>query len=115
MVGRTREPCSLRFGMFGAPQIHVSLARAEGDSAQREVVTQGADSVTLLPTSPNGAVVGVDYFYVKPHCGTDGPVDIDGNFWDAHGSSAFDGHLARSRVSPPIRQSSSRTMAGHSP
>jgi hypothetical protein len=42
--------------------------------------------VTFLSASPTGAVLGVAYDYTMPMCGTLGPIDIDGSFWDATGT-----------------------------
>ncbi len=60
-------------------------APAAGDLAERHVVARGADSVTFLPASPKGALLGIDYDYTMPHCGTGGPIDVDGSFWDIEG------------------------------
>jgi hypothetical protein len=63
--------------------------------APEPVVTNGTDSVTFLPNSPTGAVIGVVYAYDMPHCGINSPIDVDGSFWDAVGVPAtsvdFDG------------------------
>ncbi len=32
-------------------------------------------------------MVGTDYAYTMPMCGTKGPIDIDGAFWDVPGSA----------------------------
>ncbi len=47
------------------------------------VVAHGPDTITMMPISPRGAVVGVPYGYEMPHCGIGSPIDIDGSFWDA--------------------------------
>ena len=47
------------------------------------VVARGPNSITLMPISPRGAVVGVPYGYDMPHCGIASPIDVDGSFWDA--------------------------------
>ena len=64
-------------------------------AGRQPVVARGADSITLLPISPTGAVVGADYAYDMPHCGINSPIDVDGSFWDAVGvaptSVDFDG------------------------
>jgi hypothetical protein len=63
--------------------------------ANQPVVARGPNTVTLLPVSPGGAEVSVAYRYDMPHCGVNGPIDIDGSFWDAVGiapdSVDFDG------------------------
>jgi len=51
--------------------------------ANQPVVAAHANSVTLLPISPSGAVVADAYGYDMPHCGIDSPIDVDGTFWDA--------------------------------
>jgi hypothetical protein len=53
--------------------------------ANRPVVARGESSITLLPISPSGAVIGVAYGYDMPHCGISSPIDVDGSFWDAVG------------------------------
>jgi hypothetical protein len=53
--------------------------------AAQAVVARGPNSITLLPISPTGAVVGTDYAYDMPHCGINSPIDVDGSFWDAVG------------------------------
>ena len=65
-----------------APGPHPSAPSAD-DLANRQVVARGANSITLLPASPKGAVLGVEYDYTMPHCSMLGPVDVDGSFWDA--------------------------------
>src|SRR2546426_9295769 len=70
--------------------------------AAQPVVARGPDSITLLPISPTGAVVGVDYAYDMPHCGINSPIDVDGSFWDAVGvpptSVEFDGQPGKFRL-----------------
>ena len=61
-------------------------APAADDMTGRQVVGRGADSVTFLPASPTGAVLGTEYDYKIPMCGMMGPIDVDGSFWDASGS-----------------------------
>jgi hypothetical protein len=51
--------------------------------AKQPVVSRTANSITLLPISPPGAVVGQPYGYDMPHCGIHSPIDVDGSFWDA--------------------------------
>jgi len=69
------------------------------------VVGRSRDSITLLPVSPRGATVGVDYAYDMPHCGIHSPIDVDGSFWDAvgidPGSADFDGTLGTFRLVTP--------------
>lgn len=50
--------------------------------ANQPIVARGSNSITLLPISPTGAVVGTEYGYAMPHCGLHSPIDIDGSFWD---------------------------------
>lgn len=75
---------------------------AAGDQAGRPVVARGANSITMLPISAGGAVVGVDYAYDMPHCGINGPIDVDGSFWDAMNidpeSVDFDGKTGTFRL-----------------
>ena len=63
--------------------------------AAQPIVTHGPDSITLLPISPIGAVVGVTYGFDMGHCGISSEIDVDGSFWDAVGvpqdSVDFDG------------------------
>ena len=70
--------------------------------AAQPVIARGPNSVTLLPISPTGAVVGTDYAYDMPHCGINSPIDVDGSFWDAVGvpptSVDFDGHPGTFRL-----------------
>jgi len=70
--------------------------------AAQPVIARGADSVTLLPISPTGAVVATDYAYDMPHCGINSPIDVDGSFWDAVGvpldSVDFDGRPGTFRM-----------------
>lgn len=57
----------------------------EADAAAIEaqpVVARRNGFVTLLPISPTGAVIGVEYGYEMPHCGIHSPIDVDGSFWD---------------------------------
>lgn len=51
--------------------------------AAQQVVARGSNTLTLLPISPTGAQLGVDYGYDMPHCGVGSPIDVDGSFWDA--------------------------------
>lgn len=44
-----------------------------------------AGRMTLLPASPTGAALNVDYAYRMPNCGIRGLIDVDGSFWDAVG------------------------------
>ena len=78
---------------------------AQGVVAAQPVVTRGPDSITLLPISPTGAVVGTDYAYDMPHCGINSPIDVDGSYWDAVGvlpdSVDFDGRPGTFRVVSP--------------
>jgi hypothetical protein len=73
--------------------------------AAQSVVARGPNSVTLLPISPTGAVVGTDYGYDMPHCGINSPIDVDGSFWDAVGvppdSVDFDGQPGTFRLVSP--------------
>lgn len=77
-------------------------APAAGDYTGRPVVARTAQSVTVLPASPRGAAVGTDYAYTIPMCGTAGPIDIDGSFWDATGDGAgLDSQLGTFRLLAP--------------
>ena len=59
--------------------------------------------MTFLPASPKGAVLGVDYDYTMPMCGTLGPIDVDGSFWDADGSDGgLDGRTGVFRLVTPF-------------
>jgi hypothetical protein len=82
------------------------LAAAPGEIAAQPVVARGPDSITLLPISPTGAVVGIDYAYDMPHCGINSPIDVDGSFWDAVGvppdSIDFDGRAGTFRLVSPM-------------
>jgi hypothetical protein len=73
--------------------------------AAQPVVARGSDSITLLPISPTGAVVGVAYAYDMPHCGIGSPIDVDGSFWDGVGvapdSVDFDGRTGTFRLASP--------------
>ena len=51
--------------------------------AAQPVVARSSSSITLLPISPKGAAIGVNYAYDMPHCGLGSPIDVDGSFWDA--------------------------------
>ena len=59
----------------------------------------------LLPISPTGAEIGVDYGYVTPHCGIRSPIDVDGSFWDPVGEPAdsveFAGRVGTVRLDSP--------------
>jgi len=70
--------------------------------AAQPVAARGPNSITLLPISPRGAVVGVEYTYDMPHCGINSPIDVDGSFWDAVGvpptSVEFDGQPGTFRL-----------------
>ena len=83
----------------------VPEAAAE-DVAAQPVVARGPISITLLPISPTGAAVGIDYAYDMPHCGFTGPIDVDGSFWDAVGIApnavAFDGLEGTFRLASPM-------------
>ena len=48
----------------------------------QQVIARGINTITLLPISPRGAVVGVAYGYDMPHCGIASPIDVDGSYWD---------------------------------
>ncbi len=77
-------------------------APAAGDGTGRQVVARTAQSVTVLPASPRGAAVGTDYAYAMPMCGTAGPIDVDGSFWDAIGDgSGLDSQLGTFRLTDP--------------
>ena len=71
--------------------------------ANQPVVARGPDSITLMPISPTGALIGVPYGYDMPHCGILSPIDVDGTFWDAVGvlgdPVAFDGQQGTFRLS----------------
>lgn len=71
--------------------------------ANQPVVGRGPSSITLMPISPRGAVIGVEYGYDMPHCGILSPIDVDGSFWDAVGEPAdpvaFDGQQGAFRLS----------------
>ena len=73
--------------------------------AAQPVVTTGPATITLLPISPSGALVGISYAYDMPHCGINGAIDVDGSFWDAVGiapnSVDFDGQAGRIRLTSP--------------
>lgn len=73
--------------------------------AARTVVSRGPDSITLLPISPSGASIGINYRYEMPHCGIRDLIDIDGSFWDAldidPSSVAFDGRSGHFRLTSP--------------
>ena len=60
----------------------VATAGPEAE-ADRPVVARADGTITLMPISPRGAVVGVGYGYVMPHCGILSPIDVDGSFWDS--------------------------------
>ena len=70
------------------------------------VVARGPNTITLMPISPRGAVVGVAYGYDMPHCGIKSPIDVDGTFWDAIGiapdSVDFDGVSGTFRLISPM-------------
>ena len=76
-----------------------SPAPAAGDMAQRDVVAQGDGWVTFRPASPRGAILGVDYRYTMPRCGSIGPIDVDGSFWD--GGGGLDGQPGLFRLLTP--------------
>jgi len=59
--------------------------------AHQPTVAKTADTITLLPISPRGAVIGRDYRYVMPHCGEVDQIDVDGSFWDPTGTPATGG------------------------
>ena len=77
--------------------------------AAQPVLARGPNSITLLPISPTGAVVGTAYAYDMPHCGINSPIDVDGSFWDAVGvpptSVDFDGHPGTFRLISPTEAS----------
>jgi hypothetical protein len=50
--------------------------------AAQPVVARGVNTLALLPISPTGAQIGVEYGYEMPHCGVRSPIDVDGSFWD---------------------------------
>jgi hypothetical protein len=81
--------------------------------ALEPVVTNGTDSVTFLPSSPAGAVIGVVYAYDMPHCGINSPIDVDGSFWDAVGvpetSATFDGQPGTFKLDAANRASFTTT------
>ncbi len=90
--------CSL---LTTAPGPHPT-APAAGDLAHRQVIQTGNGSVTFLPASPHEAVVGAEYAYSMPMCGTLGPIDVDGSFWDATGDGGgLDGQLGVFRLVTP--------------
>ena len=60
---------------------HVPSPAAEAIENQ-EILARGPNTITLMPISPRGAIVGVAYSYDMPHCGIASPIDIDGSFWD---------------------------------
>ena len=76
-------------------------APAAGDFANRQVVAQGVGSITLRPASPHGAAVGTAYAYSMPMCGTAGPIDIDGSFWDAGPGPGLDSRAGTFRLLAP--------------
>jgi hypothetical protein len=77
-------------------------APAAGDDTGRQVVARSALSVTVLPASPRGAAVGTDYAYAMQMCGTAGPIDVDGSFWDATGDgSGLDSQSGTFRLLAP--------------
>lgn len=77
-------------------------APAADDMVQRQSVRSGVGFVTFLPTSPSGAVLGVEYDYTMPHCGALGPIDVDGSFWDAEaGGGSVDGLPGAFRLVTP--------------
>ena len=73
--------------------------------AAQPVRARGPNSITLLPISPTGASVGVDYGYAMPHCGIRSPIDVDGSFWDSVDAPAtsvdFDGRPGSFRLTSP--------------
>lgn len=73
--------------------------------AAQPIIARTASSITLLPISPTGALVGVAYTYDMPHCGINSPIDVDGSFWDAVGvdptSVDFDGQPGFFRLTSP--------------
>ena len=75
---------------------------APGAIASQPIVARGSDTITLLPISPTGAAIGVDYYYETPHCGILSPIDVDGSFWDAVGTGSssvtFDGLPGKFRL-----------------
>jgi hypothetical protein len=53
----------------------------------------------MLPASPLGAQVGTEYTFTMPMCGTLGPIDVDGSFWDARmGGDGLDGQAGLFRL-----------------
>jgi hypothetical protein len=73
--------------------------------AAQPVLARTNTSITLLPISPIGAMVGVGYGYEMPHCGINSPIDVDGSFWDAvdvaPNSLDFDGQRGTFRLTSP--------------
>ncbi len=77
-------------------------APAAGDLAPRRAVDGGNGWVTFMPASPRGAVLGIDYAYTMPMCGTLGPIDVDGSFWDSTpGDGTLDGQPGVFRLITP--------------
>lgn len=93
----------------------VAMPAPEAAAAQ-PVVARGPDSITLLPISPRGAVVGVSYAYDMPHCGIGSPIDVDGSFWDATEiaptSVEFDGQPGFFRLASPTEATFTSTTGG---
>ena len=75
---------------------------APAAAASQPALARAADSITLPPISPTGALIGVAYGYDMPHCGINGPIDVDGTYWDAvgiaPGSVDFDGQAGTFRL-----------------
>jgi hypothetical protein len=73
--------------------------------AAQPVLARTNTSITLLPISPIGAMVGVGYGYDMPHCGINSPIDVDGSFWDAVAVAPntvdFDGQRGTFRLTSP--------------
>lgn len=103
--------CSSLLAPTAAPTVWgAEVPEAAPDAvAAQPVVARGANSITLLPISPTGAIVATDYAYGMPHCGISSPIDIDGSFWDAVGvaptSVDFDGASGTFRLVSPTEAS----------
>lgn len=69
------------------------------------VVSRREGRLTILPISPTGAVLGIEYGYEMPHCGINSPIDVDGSFWDPVTIPAdpvqFDGSPGTFRLDTP--------------
>ena len=77
-------------------------APAADDTTPRQVVAGQVGFVLMLPASPRGAQVGIDYAYTMPMCGASGPIDVDGSFWDvATGGDGIDWQSGVFRLTTP--------------